>query len=423
MTSAASTLRLISGIALALLMLLACPAEGHVWRVKDLPDDVEGKRIHVFGLLDPDPYTDRADEVEHERALELLRREGAILVDELNERIDFLVIGDCPLPYPTKPEVEEIGDPVPLREYIEAKKAYDDWHEKRQKLESQANVRGEARPSVRKAQRWLIHRTYPAKWKARNNLAREMRVGFDNVTLAAAIQHMRQKGDLDVLVDWATLREAGIQPDHPIDLEDMQVEAATALDQILDRSEEPWLNWQLDRWGVVLVSTEEGLGRLTAVAPAITTDHPDWNAAQQKAIKALRRPVNVNFQGVSLGRALAFLRHSTQTDLRVNWEEFAKLNLDRDTSVTMDLSEVPGLRALELMLRQMGVDGPPFTLDHEGVIHVPGWPAGMSGLVPDLRQASAGHYLTSTHPVHFSLSWPPSFSPRLNHPATRMRRR
>jgi type II secretory pathway component GspD/PulD (secretin) len=88
--------------------------------------------------------------------------------------------------------------------------------------------------------------------------------------------------------------------------------------------------------------------------------------------QALNQSVPVDFDNVQLSTVIDYLRNTTDVNFFVNWAELEDAGVARDTLVSLQLTDVPASRALELVLTQAGARSIE-PVDYgiiEGVVHV-----------------------------------------------------
>src|SRR5690606_8856424 len=81
----------------------------------------------------------------------------------------------------------------------------------------------------------------------------------------------------------------------------------------------------------------------------------DGESATNRAVFArLRDPIPVDFNAARLEAVLEYFRNVTGVNLFVNWSALETAGVERDTVVTLQLSNVPAEQALRLVLQQAG---------------------------------------------------------------------
>ncbi|QNN24212.1 hypothetical protein HED60_18695 [Planctomycetales bacterium ZRK34] len=91
----------------------------------------------------------------------------------------------------------------------------------------------------------------------------------------------------------------------------------------------------------------------------------------RRIMEKLKQPIPVTFDGNRLENVIEYLRNVTGVDFFVNWRALEGAGIEPGTTVTLQLASVPGDKALQLILDQVGGDLVPlgYTVD-DGVVTI-----------------------------------------------------
>lgn len=91
----------------------------------------------------------------------------------------------------------------------------------------------------------------------------------------------------------------------------------------------------------------------------------------RRVMEKLKQPIPVTFDGNRLENVIEYLRNVTGVDFFVNWRALEGAGIEPGTTVTLQLASVPGDKALQLILDQVGGDLVPlgYTVD-DGVVTI-----------------------------------------------------
>jgi len=95
------------------------------------------------------------------------------------------------------------------------------------------------------------------------------------------------------------------------------------------------------------------------------------SAVNRQVMEKLKQPIPVTFDGNRLENVIEYLRNVTGADFFVNWRALEGAGIEPGTTVTLQLNNVPGDKALNLILDQVGGDLVPlgYTVD-DGVVTI-----------------------------------------------------
>lgn len=199
----------------------------------------------------------------------MLRDAGAVLVGSVNNKPDFLIVGDSPLPLaPTLPA--DTLDPEAIARNVAARRKFDTWHQRAGQLVTQAQGLGVVHVSVG---RWFIDQTYhdvdAIEVHVRLRLAGTIPVNFQRTRLEDAFDYLSHVAGLRIVVDWQVFDHAGVQPDLPVTLQHECVPAGVALRMVLEATEVHDLSFARDKDGTVHVSRAEQQRDLIPIPEAV----------------------------------------------------------------------------------------------------------------------------------------------------------
>ncbi len=94
--------------------------------------------------------------------------------------------------------------------------------------------------------------------------------------------------------------------------------------------------------------------QITAVRLAGLDTSGGESEVNRRTAAALRNPVPINFEAIRLSNVIEYLRNTTGLNFFVNWAALEAVGIERDTPITLRLSNVPAEQALRLVLAQAG---------------------------------------------------------------------
>ncbi|MBL9147885.1 MAG: hypothetical protein JNM94_04255 [Phycisphaerae bacterium] len=92
--------------------------------------------------------------------------------------------------------------------------------------------------------------------------------------------------------------------------------------------------------------------------------------ANRMAMANLQKTINVNFNNNQVEQVLAYMKEVTNVDFYPDWKGLEGVDVTKDTSVTLQLDNVPAEVALKRILEQIGesdTDGPQYSIE-DGVV-------------------------------------------------------
>ncbi len=91
----------------------------------------------------------------------------------------------------------------------------------------------------------------------------------------------------------------------------------------------------------------------------------------RRVSQELQQPVPIEFQANQFSNVIEYLRNTTGVDFFVNWSVLEAIGVERDSPITLKLSNVPAEQALRLVLQQVGSEFDPVDYSIiEGVVHI-----------------------------------------------------
>ncbi|MFA9478631.1 hypothetical protein ACERK3_10020 [Phycisphaerales bacterium AB-hyl4] len=120
-----------------------------------------------------------------------------------------------------------------------------------------------------------------------------------------------------------------------------------------------------------LVTYPHDWPELTVRRLADMDDSMGETEANRATRAALREPLPVNFEANRLVNVIDYFRDATEQNFFVNWGALEMAGVDQDTPVSLQLSNVPAERALNLVLAQASSDFEPVQFSViDGIVHV-----------------------------------------------------
>lgn len=173
---------------------------------------------------------------------------------------------------------------------------------------------------------------------------------FSNLELSKALDSIARTLHARIEVDWAVLQGANATPESLVTAKGENLTMAQVMDVTLGAVQgitQP-LSWYLDG-NVIRVSTQRGVMKY-----AVPLKLPETRPADSSP-RLTVATVNLKFDQAELGDVLDFFRQARQTNLFVNWRALAAAGIDKSTPVTVELTNVPYFRALDLVLDSINV--------------------------------------------------------------------
>ncbi|MBI1374001.1 MAG: hypothetical protein GC159_14865 [Phycisphaera sp.] len=185
-------------------------------------------------------------------------------------------------------------------------------------------------------------------------------VDFKDAKLVDVIAYLRQVTGENFLVQWPHLESNGrIVKETSVTMTMKQVRAVTALQLICESLSDAS---QLDAtpFGGLGMSMgfriDDGVVVITSIAPPEPRKDADAEARTSQTREALRRPIDLSFEGNKLSAVVDYLRNAAGINIMVHWNHLAQLGVEPDSSVSMNLKKVPVGTALRLILEQVDFD-------------------------------------------------------------------
>jgi hypothetical protein len=176
--------------------------------------------------------------------------------------------------------------------------------------------------------------------------------------LSGAFDYWQNASGAAVVVDWPRLRAAGVTPDAAVKIQIENAKAFQVLDVILSSSgsaDQP-LGWWVGPAAVHVSTLDYVLyrGKVqsaagTAMRGAIASSMPS-----QPATRAA--PARVQFADAPLENVVQYFRQTSGLNLFVQWRALEQVGINRDTTVSLDVSDVSLGKALDLVLDQLSAD-------------------------------------------------------------------
>ena len=196
--------------------------------------------------------------------------------------------------------------------------------------------------------RWSV---VAGMWSAGRQLDRRVEaIRFDKQSLYEALTVFREEHGVNLYVNWAALKAAGIRADRNVSYAGENVRIREALQAVLDQvpGKEHWPALG-EQDNVVVVSTPPGLARSAAADQRFAA-----LAVAPKAAEYLRsRMERLYFIEIELVDVLDFFATYLETDesvLIVPWEKLEASGIHKETMIDLDLRNVRIGRALRLTL-------------------------------------------------------------------------
>ncbi|MEO0963632.1 MAG: hypothetical protein AAFY08_00815 [Planctomycetota bacterium] len=107
---------------------------------------------------------------------------------------------------------------------------------------------------------------------------------------------------------------------------------------------------------------------LVAVAAGVACGQSLSAEAERRTQARLNRPISVDFRGVPLEQAIAYVRALTGVNVDVRWNRLEEAGVPRDASVELVLNDVPAGIVLRRALQQVSTEFDPIDYAIEGGI-------------------------------------------------------
>ncbi len=203
-------------------------------------------------------------------------------------------------------------------------------------------------------QRTGIAPTYP--WiRTVTSFERRVPVPFDEIRLSNGIEYLSNIAGVNIYRDWEGM---GVESDTRITLQSPGMPIKEALTAVLDQAAKGKLAWQVDHYGIVLISTPARLKGMQPNVPAKPNAKSgrtpkDTDAGQVVGQSAFNDPAPTAFESNRLQNVLTFISKAANRPVHADWPALEKLDVGRETPVTLYLSNVPARRVAELIVHQV----------------------------------------------------------------------
>jgi hypothetical protein len=171
---------------------------------------------------------------------------------------------------------------------------------------------------------------------------------FAEITFEDALFWLREASKLNLVVDWAALGEAGVDPKTEISFRAKGVKVGAALKDVTRAAgdaKDPVTYGVIGP--VVFVSTAKGV---TAAAKSAAAAEAKVKGARFGAGQAQPVLAEINFPGIALYNAVDFLSDVSGHRIAVDWKELKAAGVDKATPVHLIAKDVPFSVALHLVV-------------------------------------------------------------------------
>ncbi len=187
-----------------------------------------------------------------------------------------------------------------------------------------------------------------ATMQALNKLNHPIPINFESNRLANILDYFRNVTKVNLFVDWAALKQAGVYQDALVSLKLNNIDATEALRLVLHQvscgAKERIEFRVID--GIVTIATTNKL------VSAPTMEEVEAEVARTSGQK-LRQPIRVDFDNVPFEDAVQTIGDKLGMPVYVNWERLKEAGIEPTTAVSLRTGEMPGDKVLNLVFQVM----------------------------------------------------------------------
>jgi len=175
-------------------------------------------------------------------------------------------------------------------------------------------------------------------------LKREVKDFSTDGTFESVLKQYEEMAGVKIVVDWAALKSAGVEPTTRCSVKSVQTTVGQLLTTTLaGMSSSSTLIWYADK-DVVRVTTREALQEKIRLAQAMVE--------AQKA-KAQGPPGRLDMDEIPLSEVIEFFRNVSGVNIHVNWKALNLVGVDQTSPITLKAEGISIGRALDLVADQL----------------------------------------------------------------------
>ena len=168
-------------------------------------------------------------------------------------------------------------------------------------------------------------------------------VKFEQTPLQQALESLRERADVSMVVHWVAMADEGVTPTTPVTLTLTDVTFETALRELLVMAGGGNVLTYRIVQKVVTVSSRADIG-----GPGGFMRHAQPTRELQELVR--RKLADVDFTDVPLEQAVSYLREAGKVNILVDWRSLATVGIAPRTLVSLHLKQVDVISAVDYVL-------------------------------------------------------------------------